>query len=118
MHLNGTTSGQETDLSGDHLDVLSSPALSPHPPAGSGEWNVRGSRAGGDGRAMSHLRSTLMLSPRPLFSCEAGLFLPPGLLSFQERTEICILSKRFHFQNFCKLFKILKHGRSLEMIHV
>ena len=66
-----------------------------------------------------HARSRLThLQAQVSGTCEAGLFLLPGLLSFQERTEICILSQRFHFQNFCKLFKILKHGRSLKMIQV
>lgn len=52
---------------------------------------------------------TLLLCSRPLLlSCGNGVFLLPGLLRFEEKIQVCILSKIFQFLKFCKLLQILK----------
>lgn len=58
----------------------------------------------------SCLPNMLLLCSRPrLLSCGNGVFLLPGLLSFEEKIQMCILSKSFQYLKFCKLLKILKN---------
>lgn len=110
VYLHGTISGWEVDASVDYLDVFSAAGiLLPSNFRGRQvelvrqqtwrRWGLRKSKQ------ISCLRSRLLFISRPLLLCENGVFLVPGLLSFQN-LEIHILNKNFQFLSFCKLLKI------------